>query len=274
MSDSDSAVAVVAGPVGDELVTVQQLVIPDDSSDDETTVSTVSEVIEHGKFYHLDIDAQTVLYDRHTNSKSWPNSRVITLQSTMSDPEPSIEFNPYPHDTFVLYPNSDCRDLYLDGNSDLDFKESGVDIPCPNDVFMIPGETLKIPLGVRAVCLRNWFETTNDLSNKIRGAPWGYYLEPRSSISKKTLFMVNSHGIIDMTYRGELMAVVHNYGVKPLHIERGKAYFQLTASDLRPVLFETIKDDNDPRVAKYFADGVTTRGSGGFGSTGDRGNMS
>lgn len=85
----------------------------------------------------------------------------------------------------------------------------------------------------------------------------GYYLYPRSSISKTNLRMANSVGIIDQGYRGEIMGAVDVISSETVNISKGQRLFQLCHPSLQPMKI-TIVDELDE----------TKRGIGGFGSTG------
>ena len=67
------------------------------------------------------------------------------------------------------------------------------------------------------------------------GEVHGYYLYPRSSISKGKLRLSNSVGIIDYGYRGDIMAAVDNIGDTDYHIEKGERLFQLCSPDLTSI---------------------------------------
>ncbi len=84
-----------------------------------------------------------------------------------------------------------------------------------------------------------------------------YYLMPRSSISKTPLRMANSIGLIDGGYRGEIMAAVDNIRSEPYTVEPGQRLFQLVAMNGSPITFDLTSELSE-----------TSRGSGGFGSTG------
>jgi len=84
-----------------------------------------------------------------------------------------------------------------------------------------------------------------------------YLLMPRSSISKTPLRLSNSIGLIDGGYRGEIMAAVDNIKDEPYTVEPGQRLFQLVAMDGSPIHFELVEVLS-----------ATTRGEGGFGSTG------
>jgi dUTP pyrophosphatase len=85
----------------------------------------------------------------------------------------------------------------------------------------------------------------------------GYYLYPRSSISKTPLRLANSVGIIDNTYRGHIMAKVDNISDAPFTIKRGERLFQLCHPTLLPLHVAFVGTVNTN----------TARGAGGFGST-------
>ena len=89
----------------------------------------------------------------------------------------------------------------------------------------------------------------------IEGAP--YLIIPRSSISKTPLRLSNSIGLIDPGYRGEIMAAVDNIKNEDYTVNPGQRLFQLLAMDGSSIQY-TLVDE----LSK------TTRGKGGFGSTG------
>lgn len=125
--------------------------------------------------------------------------------------------------------------------------DSGFDVFSPKKILCKAHTTTKISLGIACAC--------SDSSTEI---PYGYYLYPRSSLSKTPLRLANSVGIIDSGYRGELIAMVDNIRNFDYYIEKNQRLFQICSGDLFP--FEGIK------LVSELND--TLRGSGGFGSTG------
>ena len=123
--------------------------------------------------------------------------------------------------------------------------DSGFDLFMAADAVLEPNETRLLDLQVRAELLTG---------------SHGYYLFPRSSISKTPLRLANSVGIIDYGYRGSLKVAVHNTGSKPYQILREDRLFQLCMPSLAPfqVQFGTVSR-------------ATARGEGGFGSTTGKG---
>ena len=85
-----------------------------------------------------------------------------------------------------------------------------------------------------------------------------YFLLPRSSISKTSLRLSNSVGLIDAGYRGEIMAAVDNIKAEEYTVEPGQRLFQLVPIDGSPISFELVDELSE-----------TSRGAGGFGSTGE-----
>ena len=84
-----------------------------------------------------------------------------------------------------------------------------------------------------------------------------YLVMSRSSIGKTPLRLANAVGLIDAGYRGEIMAVVDNIKKEDYTVEPGQRLFQLVAMDGSPIFFELVEELSD-----------TSRGGGGFGSTG------
>ena len=91
-----------------------------------------------------------------------------------------------------------------------------------------------------------------------KNKPCGFYLYPRSSLgSKSTLRLSNSVGIIDSSYRGNIIACVDNIGYTDYEIKSGQRYFQICQPTLSPMKIEIV-DRLDQ----------THRGVSGFGSSG------
>ena len=110
-----------------------------------------------------------------------------------------------------------------------------------------------VPLGVKARMLRT---TKSDVGTLVEDSH--FTLEPRSSIYKTCFMMANSRGIIDMSYRGQLMAPVITVGSTFAPVEIGTRLFQVLAPGLGYI----------SEVAYVGTLPETTRGAGGFGSTG------
>ena len=119
--------------------------------------------------------------------------------------------------------------------------DAGLDLFVIHEQVVNPGETTKIHFRISCENEKN--------------EP--YLLLPRSSISKTPLRLSNSIGLIDPGYRGELMAAVDNIKSNPYTIKPGQRLFQLVAMSGSAIHFELVDSLSE-----------TTRGSGGFGSTG------
>ena len=119
--------------------------------------------------------------------------------------------------------------------------DAGLDLYILEDVKISAGETKLNKLGI----------SCEPADGKA------YYLFPRSSISKTPLRMSNSIGLIDGGYRGEIMASCDNIKDFDFEVKKGQRLFQLVAVDSSPVSYKIVDDLSE-----------TTRGKGGFGSTG------
>ncbi len=139
--------------------------------------------------------------------------------------------------------------------------DAGVDLYCPRDVVVPAKGQAKIRLGCHASVgkkTRVQFPPGGDFST-MEGV--GYFLFPRSSISKTPLRMSNSIGLIDAGYRGELIGVVDNISDQDYTVKEGDRLFQIVNSNLEP--FFEIMENEECDIDE------TDRGSGGFGSTGN-----
>lgn len=86
-------------------------------------------------------------------------------------------------------------------------------------------------------------------------------IRPRSGLALKNgITLPNSPGTIDADYRGELKIIMINLGSEPFTITRGMRIAQMV---IAPVTRTTWKQVDSPEKLSS-----TTRGTGGFGSTG------
>ena len=105
-----------------------------------------------------------------------------------------------------------------------------------------PGDILKVPTGI-AIAVPAGLEA------QVRA---------RSGLaSKHGITPVNGVGTIDADYRGEVIVPLINLGREPFEITHGLRIVQLVIAPVVRVLIEERSELNE-----------TTRGSGGFGSTG------
>jgi deoxyuridine 5'-triphosphate nucleotidohydrolase len=131
--------------------------------------------------------------------------------------------------------------------------------PCPNSGFDLatPSVTLVSPT----------IQTTKVITN-VKGKMMkpdseqcmGYYMYPRSSLSKSPLVLANHVGIIDSGYRGPLTGAFRNLAEEVYRIDKFDRLLQVCHASLEP--FEVCMVDSEEEL------GQTNRGQGGFGSTG------
>ncbi len=83
-------------------------------------------------------------------------------------------------------------------------------------------------------------------------------LRPRSGLAvKHGVTVLNAPGTIDADYRGEVMVALINLGAERFIVERGMRIAQLVVAPVTGVTLKQVADLDE-----------TTRGGGGFGSTG------
>ena len=136
--------------------------------------------------------------------------------------------------------NAEVKQMY-ENHGHFHDGDAGLDLFVINEQTISAGETTLIHLQIAC-------ENTENRP---------YLVMSRSSIGKTPLRLANAVGLIDAGYRGEIMAVVDNIKKEDYTIEPGQRLFQLVAMDGSPIYFELVEKLSD-----------TTRGGGGFGSTG------
>jgi len=121
--------------------------------------------------------------------------------------------------------------------------DAGLDLYAAEGVTIAPFQRVLVPTGI-AVAI-----------------PAGYagFVQPRSGLALRSgLSFVNTPGLIDAHYRGEISVIAINLDpTEPITISRGDRVAQLVIQRVafcEPVSVETLS--------------ATTRGEGGFGSTG------
>lgn len=121
--------------------------------------------------------------------------------------------------------------------------DAGLDLYAAEDVTLQPGARALVATGIAAAI------------------PEGHagFVQPRSGLAvRHGLSLVNTPGLIDSHYRGEIKAIAINLDpTTPIHIRRGDKIAQLVIQRVeRCELVEVDELDE------------TVRGEGGFGSTG------
>lgn len=123
--------------------------------------------------------------------------------------------------------------------------DAGIDLSSRVDFVLKPGERATIPTGIAAAIPRGFA---------------GLVL-PRSGLAARHgIALVNSPGLIDSGYRGEIAVVMINTDKRePFHIKRGDRIAQLVIQRVEEAALVRVEQLDQ-----------TARGDGGFGSTGRR----
>ena len=119
---------------------------------------------------------------------------------------------------------------------------AGMDVVSAEDVTLAPGARHAVATGLALAI------------------PAGYEVQvrPRSGLAlKHGITVPNTPGTIDSDYRGELKVILINHGVKAFEIRRGDRVAQLVLAPVTQGAWLEVSELDE-----------TTRGEGGFGSTG------
>jgi dUTP pyrophosphatase len=121
--------------------------------------------------------------------------------------------------------------------------DAGLDLYSAEDIVLEPLQRTLVPTGIALAI------------------PEGYagFVQPRSGLAvKQGLSLVNSPGLIDSHYRGEIKVIAINLdGTESIEIARGDKIAQLVIQAVACVDLAEVSELSD-----------TARGEGGFGSTG------
>ena len=115
-------------------------------------------------------------------------------------------------------------------------------VPADEPVSIPPGEWRLIPVGI-AIALPAGFEAQ---------------VRPRSGLAAKHgISCVNTPGTVDADYRGEIRVNLINHGQTEFTVQRGDRIAQMIIAPVTQAVWEVSESLDE-----------TTRGTGGFGSTG------
>jgi dUTP diphosphatase len=120
--------------------------------------------------------------------------------------------------------------------------DAGMDLCSAEDISLQPGERSMVSTGF-AMAL-----------------PEGYaaFIQPRSGLAARNgISIVNTPGLIDCHYRGEVKVILINLGHEPFMVKRGDRIAQMVIQRVETARVEIVEELDD-----------TARGEGGFGSTG------
>mgnify|MGYP001468928310 CR=1 FL=1 len=120
--------------------------------------------------------------------------------------------------------------------------DGGADVTSIEDITLAPGERSMVGTGM-AMAL-----------------PSGYacFVVPRSGLAAKNgITIVNTPGLVDSGYRGEIKVILMNTSDAPFHISVGDRIAQIVIERVESPIFITVDSLDD-----------SERGGDGFGSTG------
>jgi len=125
-------------------------------------------------------------------------------------------------------------------------QSAGMDLAAAieDSIELAPGDRALIPTGL-SIALPAGYEAQ---------------IRPRSGLAYKNgVTVLNTPGTIDADYRGEIKVLLINHGQEGFTIERGMRIAQMIIAKYEQVEFTVVANLDE-----------TTRGAGGFGSTGTK----
>jgi dUTP pyrophosphatase len=131
--------------------------------------------------------------------------------------------------------------------------DAGLDLFAPGKLHFTQSQVNK--LDYKVSCSAKIYEANNSNYNT------GFYMYPRSSISKSNIRLANNVGIIDSGYRGHLMGMFDVIYANHSVINKFDRHLQICAPGLIPIVVELVSSSQELGEE-------TARGNGGFGSTG------
>lgn len=146
------------------------------------------------------------------------------------------------------------NDHHLKMINNLHHIDAGFDLFSPEDHIFLSNAVNK--LDYKVMCSAEIVEV-----NRVFNT--GFYMYPRSSISKSNLRLANNVGIIDAGYRGHLMGMfdcIYPGGDK-VNVNKFDRHLQICAPGLIPIIVILVNSREELGEQ-------TARGDGGFGSTG------
>jgi len=133
-----------------------------------------------------------------------------------------------------------------------EYMDAGFDLYAPDEIACVGGSVNKIDFRIK--CAAKMEVATEKFYNT------GFYMYPRSSLSKTPLRLANSVGIIDSGYRGNLIGMFDCNDSAGYNVVRYDRLAQICAPSLAPIYVNLVNSVSEL--------GLTERGDGGFGSTG------
>ena len=119
---------------------------------------------------------------------------------------------------------------------------AGLDVVAAENVTLAPGQRHAVATGF-AIAIPEGYEVQ---------------VRPRSGLAlKHGITCLNTPGTIDHDYRGEVKVILANLGSDPFEVRRGERIAQMVPAPVQKAAFREVGELSE-----------TSRGAGGFGSTG------
>lgn len=198
----------------------------------------MSESVSEPEFYLYDLERDLLnKYNNYMNLKIFVDSSDVELKQKYKE-------HIYHH--------------HLKLHNNINHIDAGFDLLCPSEHTFGNMSVNKVDYEI--ICAGQIVKR-DDISYNT-----GFYIYPRSSISKSNIRLANNVGIIDAGYRGHLIGmfdlIYSNHYIKGHNIiNKFDRHLQICAPSLMPIIVELVHSREDLGEK-------TARDEGGFGSTG------
>lgn len=161
---------------------------------------------------------------------------------------------------FVDSDDNELKNKYINAINDhngklstnINYFDAGFDLFIPSNLNLKQSNVNKVDHNIS--CSAKIYKTNINFNT-------GFYMYPRSSISKSNLRLANNVGIIDAGYRGHLTGMFDVINSNFTTVNKFDRYLQICAPGLIPIIVEYVNSREELGEE-------TARGFGGFGSTG------
>lgn len=188
------------------------------------------------------------------------DTSFLNERSTVEYVDPASESYVRRTDSVQLYMEEGSEDLIPTQAHDDD---AGYDLKANHDITLPAGEVTLVHTGVH-ICMHPRIKIDHYIGQVVVEYHMLADVRSRSGLAlKQGLFVLNSPGTIDQSYKGEICVIMFNTKQEPYQVKRGDRIAQLVFL-LKPIVrLHPVTKEEFERTATD-----TDRNAGAFGSTG------
>ena len=190
------------------------------------------------------------------NEMTYPSEADNLITVNLNEMQGSYQYSQNVH----ILMDEGCEDLIPSKAHDDD---AGYDLRSKEDITLAPMSVTLVHTGVH-ICMHPKYANIPMCTESVMEYHMLADVRSRSGLAlKQGLFVLNSPGTIDQSYKGEICVIMFNTKQEPYQIKRGDRIAQLVFL-YQPITYLISVDKEEFELLDTDSD----RGSGGFGSTG------